>query len=690
MDAWRIGVDVGGTFTDLVLVGTRSGVAVHKVPSTPQDPTRGVLAALDAAAGALGETVERLLAACTHFVHGTTIATNTVLEGKGARTGMLVTSGFRDAIEIRRGLRENVWDQTTPWPAVLVPRALRRPVRERTLKTGEIEAEVEEADVAAAAEVFRTEGVEAVAVAFVNSFLNDANEARAASLLREHMPDAFITTSSGVAPVMGEYERSSTAAVNAAIAPRVLPYLEALDRELRAKGLPGHLLLVQSNGGAVAVADVAERPVALLLSGPAAGVGALAFYAERGGLGDLMTMEIGGTSCDVMMMRGGAVAETQRLEIAGYPTVTPAVEIHTVGTGGGTIASADQGGMLTVGPEGAGARPGPAAYGFGGERPTVTDAHLVLGRLASGTYAGGALNLDEGLAREAIDRHVARPLGLSVEEAAIGIIRLTEQNVLHALETISSEKGVDPTRFTLVACGGAGALHGVGVARLLGARRVFVPKLAGVFCAFGMCNADIRHDAIRANVCELAETDLADIRTMLEAERAGQLGTLSAMGFADRAIRTQDHANLRYRGQQWTVEVPIDQDDTTVADVRSRFEARFEEIYGYARPAATVELVSVRAVSRGVFAPLDLPAATPRSADAEPATVRRAFVDARHGFADVAIHRAEELFPGARVTGPAIVEEATTTVLVGAGDTLTVDGHRNHTIEVAPGKGLIQ
>src|SRR5690348_6170417 len=400
---WRIGVDVGGTFTDMVLRDSAGAVRIFKAPSVPADPSEGVLGVLRLAAQQLDLPLTQLLRDCALFVHGSTVATNTILEKKGARVGMLTTEGFRDSLEIRRGIRENQWDHRAPFPEVLVPRYLRQPVRGRIDVDGKELTPLALEDVDAAVRQFSDEGVESIAVCLFNSFLNGAHEQDVGARLATTSLGKWVSLSSDVMPTMGEYERGSTAVVNAYVAPKVTGYLQALDRQLRQLGLPNSLLLLQSNGGAVSVDQVAARPVMLVLSGPAAGVGALKGCAAPGEAANFISMEIGGTSCDVMVMAKGNVPIADSLIIDGYHLTTPSVEIHTVGAGGGTIAWVDSAGLLHVGPQGAGARPGPAAYGLGGEQPTVTDAQLVLGRLRPGPLAGGAVTLDGTLARKAIE-----------------------------------------------------------------------------------------------------------------------------------------------------------------------------------------------------------------------------------------------------------------------------------------------
>lgn len=679
-NAWRIGVDIGGTFTDLVVVDQDGGIHAFKVPTDPLDPARGVLAALERGSESFGLTVGEMLGRCSHFVHGTTIATNTVLEGKGAKVGLLTTQGFRDSLEIRRGLRVDMWDHRSLWPEVMVPRSLRRPVRERIDRNGlPIEA-LDLASVQEAVERLRQENVESIAICFLNSFLNSTHELECERWIRSAWPDVWVCRSSQIAPVIGEYERSSTTAVNAYIAPKVVPYLRDLDDRLRALGLPGRLLLIQSNGGAVSVDQVGARPVALLLSGPAAGVGALRFFGDACGSSDLISMEIGGTSCDVTLVQEGQVAETDRISVAGYNAVIPATEIHTVGTGGGTIAGIDAGGMLFVGPKGAGARPGPACYGLGGEAPTVTDAQLVLGRLSSGRYAGGLIELDRNLALRAIRDKVADPLGLGIVDAAAGIIRMAEQGILHALERMSSERGCDPKAFVLVAGGGAGALHGASVARALGCHAVFVPKLAGVFCAFGMCNADIRHDYMQSRPQELnggRGEELGAAFASLEAE-AQML--LDKEGFDGAHTSFQRLLDLKYAGQQWPVKLPVSDIWPDTAAVRARFEGEFHRLYGYTQPDGRVEISNLRVVATGALPKIALQTFGPCDDDPAPADYRDVYVDRLRGLEKLPIFDGKDLRPGHRIAGPALVEQQTTTVLIGHRDRLEVDAYGNYMI----------
>ncbi len=680
---FRIGVDIGGTFTDLVLATSAGTVTVYKVASDPQDPAAGVMRALNAAAAANAMTKPELLARCSQFVHGSTIATNTLLERKGARVACLVTAGFRDSLEIRRGLRPDPWDHRTPYQPVLVPRYLRQPVRGRIDPRGREETPLSEDDVATATETFVREGVQSVAICLFNSYLNDAHEHAAAAQLLRVAPELHVSVSSDVAPVMGEYERSSTTVLNAYVGPRSLSYLRDLDRRLAMLGLPNRMLLIQNNSGAVSVDEIAARPVALLLSGPAAGVGAMRYYSCALGSDDLISMEIGGTSCDVMLMSHGAIAQTDRLEVDGYDVVSPSIDIQTIGAGGGTIAGVDSAGLLFVGPQGAGARPGPACYGLGGTAPTVTDAQVVLGRLAPATYAAGAVAIDAALAHAAVQNRVAALLRLSTDAAAIGIIRLLEQKLLHAVQRISIERGHDPRRFTLIAGGGAGALHAANVARALGCRRVYVPRLAGAFCALGMLNSDVRHDFLRVHFGELDRPDQVAIARDFERLQATAMATLAREGFSPDGVKLMHAVDLRYVGQQWDVTVELPAGPIDPAAVRRAFEAEHERLFGHIQPGGLIEMTKLRLAGIGHLPPLAAAAPARAATDAPQAEHRRIWVDARRGWANVPVYRGSTLEPGHAFSGPAIIEEQTTTVLVGTGDRLTVDAAGNFVIDLA-------
>jgi N-methylhydantoinase A len=679
---WRIGVDVGGTFTDMVLRDSAGGVSIFKAPSVPADPSEGVLGVLRLAAEQLDLPLSALLRDCALFVHGSTVATNTILEKKGARVGMLTTDGFRDSLEIRRGIRDNQWDHRAPFPPVLAPRYLRLPVRGRIAADGKELAPLVAEDVDAAAKVFAGEGVESVAICLFNSFLDGAHERAAGARLARSWGGKWVSLSSEVMPTMGEYERGSTAVVNAYIAPKVTSYLGALDQQLRQLGLPRSLLLLQSNGGTVSVAQAADRPVMLILSGPAAAVGALKGCITPGDAANLISMEIGGTSCDVMVMAKGQVPVTDELLIDGYHLTTPSVEIHTVGAGGGAIAWVDDAGLLHVGPQGAGARPGPAAYGLGGENPTVTDAQLVLGRLRSGPLAGGAVTLDGALARQAVENKLATPLGLSVEDAAAGVIRLLEQNLLHAVERLSIERGHNPATFTLVAAGGAGPMHGAAVARALGCKRALLPRAAGAFCALGMLQSDVRQDYLQVFVADLDKLDRAALDAGFGQLESRARDALAREGFSDGGAMIEREVDLRYDGQQWPVRIALGATGFDAAAARKAFETEHQRLFGHIQPGGRIDVTALRVVGRGRLA-WTPPA--PRARQAQPPKPRErrdVWIDPALGWHEVPIYDGADLRPGCKLEGPLLIEERTMTAFIGPRDLLEVDGRDDFLVHV--------
>ena len=679
----RIGVDVGGTFTDLVVVGDDGSSQVYKVPSNPSDPSVGVIEAVRAASKGMGLGVAQLLSRCDAFVHGSTIATNTMLERKGARVGMLTTWGFRDSLAIRRGLRHNPWDHRTPFAPPLVPRHLRLGVRGRMDSNGLEIAPLALEDVDAALETFARHDVQAIAVCLINSYTNAAHEQAIEAALRARGCDLPVSLSSSLAPIMGEYERGSTTVIDAHIRSRVVAYLKALQSKLRQSGLPRDILIVQSNGGAVSVDRVARAPVGICLSGPAAGVGAMRYFGAICGASDLITMEIGGTSCDVTMMRGGRAQITDLYEIGGFHVAQPAVEIHTIGAGGGTISRIDDGGMLICGPQGAGADPGPAAYGRGGDQPTTTDALVVLGRMRSGPIADGVISIDSALARNAVETAVARPLGLNVEDAAAGMVDLLEQNLLHAVEEISVKRGVDLSGFTLVAAGGAGPMHGAAVGRMLGCRNVYVPRYAGAFCAIGMLDSDLRLDYLRVLDLWLDEAGLAQLGPPLASLRSEAEAEIAKEEAAAARVTYEVELDLAYKGQLRSLRISYDLDTDDMAKVKTRFEVEHRQTYGHIKPITPIRIVALRLIASIAAVRL----ATPRHEAAESAALpigtRRVFVSRASGWSDVPVYLGPSMRPGNRVQGPCLVDEDTTTIFTGPGDTLIVDSSGNYLIELA-------
>ena len=685
---WKIGVDVGGTFTDLVLADANGATWVAKVPSVPSNPSQGVLDALQRVSVELGIGSRQLLADCALFVHGSTVATNTLLEGTGATVGLITTEGFRDSLEIRRGLRPDQWNHRAPYAPVLVPRYLRRSVPGRIDPDGSEHQALDVSGIEAILADFEADGVEAVAVALMNSYMNDGHERQVAQSIAELSGPGWVTTSAACSPLMGEYERTSTAVVNAALSPRIVLYLRALEHDLQELGFERSLLLVQSNGGVSSVSQLTQRPVNLLLSGPAAAVGALQSFGKslaqldaNDNEGNLISMEIGGTSCDVLLMSQGSVDTKDAIEIAGYDVSTPAIDIHTIGAGGGTIAGVDAAGMLYVGPQGAGADPGPACYQRGGTEPTVTDAQLILGRLRPGRSKGGTLDLDIEAARTAIDTKVAQPLGLSVDQAAAAVIELVEQHLLGAVEHISIERGHSPARFTLVAAGGAGPMHGAAVGAGLGCSRVFVPRAAGALCSLGMLHADVRHDLTQVMIGLLGDTPMGAI-----VDGFDQLGIQAAAimdneGFSPDNITLVHELELHHPGQLWTIRVEVDPSNIDMPTITRAFEAEYQRLYGHVQTNGVIMVASLRVTARGSLGEMEAPAPRSDGGDPTPIQTRRVW-HGSHGWVETQVFTGEDLVPGHIVTGPALIEEYTTTVVVRPGDIIRVDQQGDFVIEL--------
>jgi N-methylhydantoinase A len=646
----RLGVDVGGTFTDLVAL-VDGGLITAKVPTTPRNQARGVVAALGIVQPAVG--------AVASLAHGSTVATNALLERRGARTALVTTEGFRDVIEIGRQNRPALYDLTRDRPPALVPRELRFTVRERMGRDGVL-LPLDDQSVRAAVDACREAEVEAVAVCLLFGFLHPEHEQRVGEALREALPDLQISLSSEVLPELREYERCSTTVANSYLTPRLAAYLERLADEVEALGLPSPLVM-QSSGGAAEIETAAARAASCLLSGPAGGVVGAAWVAGLSGFQDLLTFDMGGTSTDVAAVLGGVVQTTTESVVAGVPVKLPMVDVHTVSAGGGSIAWVDAGGALRVGPRSAGADPGPAAYGRGGKEPTVTDANLYLGYLPDGAELGGEVRLDRGQAEAALGRVGAR-VGLDSEETARGIIRVADAEMIRALRVISIERGLDPRELTLVAFGGAGGLHACALAEELGIGRILVPRAAGVLSALGLAISDVRRDQVSPLLAELGTADRADIEARfaeLEADARGQLAD-------DARLSLARLADLRYQGQSF--ELTVDAED--LEELPARFSAEHERRYGYRMEDEVVELVNLRLVATVPRDKPDLSEAAPGRRGSP--SRRRARLD--DGWQEIDVRDRATLGAGSELQGPAVVEFAESTLLLRPGWRATVDG----------------
>jgi N-methylhydantoinase A len=688
---FRIGIDVGGTFTDMFLWSSGAGgdagegaggvVETFKVLSTPADPSIGVLDGLQTIADAKGMRVEDFVSTIGTIVHGTTVTTNATLTRRGAKTGLLTTHGVRDALEMRRGIRERQYDNRYQNVEPLVPRHLRLPVRGRIdAAGGEIEP-LDEAGLREAIEVLRAHDCEAVALCFMNSFANPDHERAAAELVRSALPECFLSVSTEVLPTVRFYNRISTTALNAYAGPILQQYLDALTARLEGAGFSGVLLIMQSNGGVASPSATLERPAMTLLSGPAAGPRAALAYTRALGLDSCLTADMGGTSFDASLVRNGEVALKSEGDIERLRIALPMLDIITIGAGGGSIGWIDAGGLLRMGPQSAGAAPGPACYGRGGRLPTSTDADLVLGYLDPDYFAGGKMTLDVELARQSIAEHVGAALDLDPESAAAGMYRVINANMAHGVREITVKRGLDPREFPMVVAGGAGSLHACMIAHELGIPTIIVPPTASILCASGMLLSDLQHDFVRSCVAPLADLEPGHLASLVDDMVAEGDALLEAEGVGESDREHKVFLDLRYLKQyhEVTVEVPraaVKSND--LAAMASPFHAEHNRLYGYdlESDGAGLEIINLRVRSIGAATKPTLPRVEEGTGDPEHARkgMRRAYVPERELFDQVPIYDGHRLRAGDRIAGPALIERRDTTLFVSESYSARLDG----------------
>ena len=667
----RIGIDIGGTFTDLCVVGDDGQSWSTKLLTTPSDPSVGFLGILDRAFDA-----DPAYADAREIVHATTVATNAVLERDTARMGLITTAGFRDVLEIGRHFRRELYDFFVQKPPVLVPRERRLEVEERIDAQGAVLTPLNRAQARAALEALLAQEVEVILVCFLHSYAYPQHELAVAELA-SGCTDVPVITSHSVCREYREYERFSTAAVHGAVAPKVREYMSRIEEALQARGIGAPLSVMQSSGGMARAATVAREPAVIVESGPAAGVISAVAVGRRLGIGDLISFDMGGTSAKATLIRDGRIAINTDYEIGGgiqggfgtgYPIRTPVVDLVEIGTGGGSIARVNEAGHLQVGPQSAGAEPGPACYGLGGATATITDADVVLGRLRAEDFAGGRLTLDVEAARRAIAETVAGPLGMPLQAAAEGIVALGNAQMVRALELVSVERGFDPREFVMVAFGGAGPAHAAELAAELGCRRVIIPPEAGVQSALGLLVADARRDFSHAVLSRADEVDLARIRSLYEQLEAHGRRELLDAGFASESLESRLSVDARYLGQAYelTVELPVR--PTFTPELAARISKGFHEAHqrrhGHSDSDAAVEWVTLRVSVSGAV-PQPAPHALP-----EPTTPlsqrRRAFIDMTWAGETVSapVYARADLGPGDRLLGPALIVQDDSTIAV--------------------------
>jgi N-methylhydantoinase A len=680
---YKIGVDVGGTFIDLAVVDSTGKTQVYKSLSNPRDLAGAVLAGLEVVARHEKLVLSQLLKQTEIIIHGSTVTTNALLTKSGAKTALFTTAGFRDVLNMRRGMRQNLYDPKQSPPDPLIPRHMIYPVEERIDCEGAEVMPVNDDSLNNALNRLATADVESVAVAFLFSFFNSAHEEYVGGKLRKANPQIHVSLSSEVLPEVRLYERISTTAVNAYVTPVLARYLESLEARLQETGFAGKLLIMQSNGGVMGADMGKQFGVRSILSGPAAGPVAGIRYANLYGISNVITIDMGGTSFDVCLVKDGDIEITKELEIAGYRIALPLVAVHTIGAGGGSIVKIDSRGLLQVGPESAGASPGPVCYGSGGREPTVTDADLVVGYLEPNRFWGGRLRLNVEAAQETFRQQIAEPLGMDVARAAYGAYQVVNANMVDAIREVSVRRGHDPRQFLLVAAGGAGPIHASAIARELDIPLMLVPRDASVMCAVGQLLSDLRHDFVRSYLTPVDKLDPRPVNRLYTEMKTKAVETLLSQGIPRAKIVLALAADARYIGQFNEVEVPLKFDELTVEGIKelvNDFHARHEALNGYRMQTAPVEIVNLRVVGKGIVDKPETMRAASQKADfsAELTGHRKAFFE--DNFMEVPVYDALRLSAGVTLRGPVIVEQETTTVIVQPGYKLTCDDFGNYLV----------
>ncbi len=662
----RIGIDVGGTFTDLVAVDESGRSIIAKAASTPADPSIGVIDGLMRLAELLETDLVGLFAQTDRIVHGTTVATNALLERKGAKVGLLTTEGHRDVIEMREGLKDDRYNLRMPAPEPLVPRALRLGVKERIRADGKVGTPLDRKSLDRAVARLKKEGVESVAICYLHAYRDPRHEKATGKAVRKAMKGAYVTLSSEVFPQIKEFQRVSTTVVNAYVGPILSRYLTRLEKRLKDAGYSGPVLIIQSHGGVTPIDEAIRLAAGSVLSGPAGGVAGSRYAASLIGSGDLIPFDMGGTSTDISLIVNGEPSLAPDRSVGGQKVALNSLDIVSLGAGGGSIGRVDAGGLLYVGPESAGAQPGPACYGRGGTLATVTDANLVLGYLDAGNFLGGRARLDVAAAEAALDR-LAKELKVDRVAAASGVHRVVNTNMAEGIRLVSVRRGVDPRRFALLSFGGAAGLHATDVARQLDLTRVVVPRVAAVLSAWGMLATDLRYEVARTHIGDAKQLSPAALKKLYEEMAAEGRARLPAT--FDGPIRIHYGADMRYGEQIFEVAVPLDGVDWSADDpmpeIVERFHQRHAELYTYALRDQEVVLVNARVAVVGVLPDLPKEPVLPERTPASPMTHRRIHLD---GWIEAPVYDFDAVARGQAIAGPAIVESATTTVLLRPGD----------------------
>lgn len=672
---YRLGIDAGGTFTDFVLTEKAGGVRVFKSPSTPQDGTIAIRAGLEQISEELQKPIEAIVQDCDLCINGTTVALNALIEKKGVKVGLICTDGHEDSIEIRLGHKEDGYRYDAKYPPayMLVPRYLRRPVRERIISDGSVKTTLNEQDVLDAIAFFKEQGVESVAISFMWSILNPEHERRAKALVKEHMPEAFVCIGTEVHPQIREYTRTSSTVVNAYLSPVMERYVDKIGKYFRELGIKYPVRYFQSNGGLAVGSIMRERAVNAINSGPASAPQAGLYIGKPFDIDNIITVDMGGTSFDITLTKDGKTNVNRNIDFLRYRIGVPMIQVETLGAGGGSIASVDEFGMISVGPESAGANPGPVCYGLGGQEPTVTDANLILGYLNPNAVLGGSITLDRDSAYKAVVEKVAKPLDISAEKAAYGISTIVNLNMVNGIRRVSIERGYDPRDFALVCAGGAGGMHIIALAEEMGIETVLVPKVASVFCAFGQTISDVKYHYSASEPMLLnKDSDFSLLNNKLENfEQQGQERLLKD-DFTQAQISIQRTVEMRYVGQLHECSVDIANetiDKVSIEKILKAFHDRHKQLYTYSEPHNPVELINLETTISGSLTKPEYPELADGGDNPARAFthMRKALFDDTGTWIETKVYDGEKLLGNNIVVGPAIIEEPTTNIVIRPG-----------------------
>ncbi|OLS33863.1 hydantoinase/oxoprolinase family protein [Bacillus sp. MRMR6] len=678
---FRIGIDTGGTFTDVALINENNGqLYAAKVPSTPHNPSEAIIQGMEKILSETGVKESEI----SFFIHGTTVATNALLEQKGAITALITTEGFKDVLEIGRQTRPKLYDFRARKPSPLIPRHLRVEAAERIRSNGEIITPIQVSQLEQVLDELKRQGVEAISVCLLNSYINDTHERIVKKIIEEKLPHVYVSLSSEVLSEYREFERTSTTVINSYVMPKMKKYLNQLHQELKKRDVSSDLYIMQSNGGIISTETATEVPARTVLSGPAGGAMAGITISQMTGRENLITIDMGGTSLDTCLIEKGQPHFTTMSEIGSMPIKLPMVEMHTIGSGGGSIAWIDAGGALCVGPHSAGAFPGPVCYGRGGIEPTVTDANVILGRLNPDYILGGEMKMDVEAARQVVYEKIAKPLGMSVEKAAEGIIRVVNANMVRGIHVVSVEKGHDPRDFSLVAFGGAGPVNAIDLGMELGCPEIIVPKYPGITCAIGMLSSNIKQDYVQTFLFDVGKLNVEDMKTIyrrLEEKASEQMEKEGLVGDKVTIVKSMD---LRYKGQSYELTVSIGNHELNQGQINQtvkEFHKQYQKLYGYSQEENPLEVVNLRLIAIGHVENIDF-SYVQQQKGVMPQPIQRRKVYFHGEFIESNIYNRNSFTEGSRIHGPAVIEQLDSTIVVYPKQEAVCDTYGNLVIQL--------